>query len=284
MSIQQQVADAQYLAENGRYIGALTTLMLAVAASANKTFPKGTKSFTQPATKKCGECGRGSKGLMGDGEAFTRFLGGRIRRILFNDRSGDKFGDSGFVVSFKGKSLDIAQFLYKYYRCELVHQGDLPEDVEFVPPRGVASGLSVGISSGSKFALDYGWINLLIKAVVEAPCNGEEFGIKHYKLTPKDGSDDQAMTQKIVKKYDISPGRCEIMKEVVMKLTDDLILNLSDELLAEEFRKLVASREISGGAITGLSTRGITSRDGKLSPFGVLILKDLASVYARVEI
>ena len=44
MSVRQQVEDAKVLAQNGRHVGALTNLMLAVAASARKCFPKGVVS------------------------------------------------------------------------------------------------------------------------------------------------------------------------------------------------------------------------------------------------
>lgn len=72
MSIRQQVEDARFLAQHGRHLGALTNLMLAVAASSRKTFSKGTKSIEQP------------NEVMEDREAFTLFLGGRIRRLLFS--------------------------------------------------------------------------------------------------------------------------------------------------------------------------------------------------------
>jgi hypothetical protein len=59
MSIRQQVEDGTFLAKNGRHLGALTILLVAIAASARKCFPKGTKSFENPAES------------MGDREAFT---------------------------------------------------------------------------------------------------------------------------------------------------------------------------------------------------------------------
>ena len=63
MSIKQQIDDAIFLAKNGRHQGALTVLMLAVAASSRKTFPKKkSKSIADPSK------------VISDREAFTLLL------------------------------------------------------------------------------------------------------------------------------------------------------------------------------------------------------------------
>ncbi len=159
---------------------------------------------------------------MGDGEAFTLFLGGRIRKIriklpkvdYFGDFGGPDIGNSGISVNFKGKQLDVAYILYKYYRCELVHEGELPEDIEFTPPAndkniGVSNGgvVSVSISSGNTMNLDYGWIGLLVNAVTHARCNGELFGIEHFDLVAVDGVNERDHCDSIVKKFGITPLR-----------------------------------------------------------------------------
>src|SRR5256885_6365951 len=132
MTVRQQVEDATFLAEHGRHVGALTMLLLAVAASSRRTFPKGTRSLKNP------------KEEMSDPEAFTCFLGGRIRKILFGDFGGPDHGHSGVSVGFRGQQHDVAYVLYKFYRCELVHDGELPEDVEFTSPLAAPhGGLSV---------------------------------------------------------------------------------------------------------------------------------------------
>lgn len=134
MSIKEQVEDALFLSQNGRHVGALTNLMLAIAASSRKTFPRGAKSREEPSKE------------MGDGEAFTLFLGGRIRKILFGDYGGPDIGNSGISVGFRGKQYDVAYILYKFYRCELVHNGELPEDIEFQPPQ--IQGGSISATAG----------------------------------------------------------------------------------------------------------------------------------------
>src|SRR5262245_48988787 len=99
MSILQQIEDAKFLAQNRRYLGALTNVMLAVAASSRKCFPKGTLSLEKPTE------------LMGDREAFTLFLGGRIRKVLFGDHGGPDYGNSGIDVGFKGRTYGLAYLL-----------------------------------------------------------------------------------------------------------------------------------------------------------------------------
>jgi hypothetical protein len=279
MSIRQQVEDATFLAENGRYNGALTNLMLAVAASARTCFPKGTKSLQKP------------NEAMGDREAFTLFLGGRIRKLLFGDYGGDEYGDSGISVGFKGQQYDIAYILYKFYRCELVHEGELPEDVEFNPQVaaiGTAANmkgdnLRVSISAGNKMVLDHGWIDLLTTAVVNARCNGAEFGIKHFDLVTKPSIDGPNFELVTITRYQITPGRFQILKHAVRLISPDVIDTADDEQLTIRFLELVNSGQINGGAITGLYGRGLTDRVGRLQPKGIVILREIAATHIRVE-
>jgi hypothetical protein len=278
MSIHQQVADATFLAQKGCHEGALTNLMLAVAASARKCFPKGTKSLEKPAEP------------MGDREAFTLFLGGRIRKLLFGDYGGPEYGTSGISVDFKGHQYDIAYVLYKFYRCELVHEGELPEDVEFIARPGSASpsantgnsGLSVSISSGNKMVLDHGWIDLLIAAVIHARCNGAEFGIQHSDLVAKANIDATAFEQATVAKYEITPGRFHILKHAVRLISPGAVDASDDVQLSGRFAELVHSGQINGGAVNGLRSRGLTDQAGRLQPKGIAVLREIASAHVLV--
>lgn len=277
MTIREQVEDASFLAHNGRYIGALTTLMLAVAASARKTFPKGTRSYENPENR------------MSDRESFTLFLGGRIRKILFGDYGGPDNGASGISVNFRGAQHDLAYILYKYYRCELVHDGELPEDVEFNTQKQPEAdlnasnrGLQVSISVGNKMVLDRGWINLLLEAVINARCNSAEFGIEHFDLVPIPGVDEAMLLESLVEKYETSPGRVQILKNVVRKLSPEAIIHFDSSALAKSFSTLVKSQEINGGAITGLRNHGFTDDQGALLQRGEALMREIASNYQLV--
>src|SRR3972149_1270896 len=245
MSIKAQVEDALFLSHNGRYVGALTNLTLAIAASSRKIFPQGTKSKEDSSKE------------MGDREAFTLFLGGRIRKILFGDYGSPDIGNSGILVGFKGKEYDVAYILYKFYRCELVHNGELPEDIVFQPPNPKAGinvingGVNVSISTGEKMVLDYGWIDLLVKVVVYAKCNGKEFGIEHYELVPLEGINEEEFSKDTVKNYRITPGRFSIFKHAVLNIRPDVVNQSTDEAILSKFKELVQKNVITGGAITG---------------------------------
>ena len=277
MTIREQVEDASFLAQNGRYVGALTTLMLAVAASSRRTFPKGTKSREKP------------KEEMSDREAFTLFLGGRIRKILLGDYGAPDEGTSGIAVGFRQAQHDVAFILYKYYRCELVHDGELPEDVEFSAAKQPSAGLTiskrgrqVSISTGNKMVLDHGWIDLLQEAVTNARCNGTEFGIQHFDLVLMPGIDESTFLAALAEKYETSPGRIQILKHAVRKLSPESITSAAEDAIAKGFSALVHSQEIDGGAITGLRGHGFTNDQGVLLQRGIELLREIATKYRLV--
>lgn len=274
MTIREQLDDASFLAEQGRYKGALTILMLAVAASSRRTFPKGIKSKENPKVK------------MEDQEAFTLFLGGRIRKILFRDYGGPEEGESGLSVEFRGVHHDVSYILYKFYRCELVHGGELPKDVEFAagePPETdqdiSIQGVRVSIETGDTFVLDHGWLKLLTVAVSHARCNGAEFGIEHLDLVPLPNIDDATFLASLVEKYRTSPARVQMLKHAVRKLSPRFIAVAVDDALVDAFSKLVQSQEINGGAIAALSLHGLTDRQGVLQKRGTELLREIASGY-----
>lgn len=278
MSIREQVDDATFLAQNGRHLGALTILMLAIAASAKRRFPRGTKSLEIPANE------------MGDREAFTLFLGGRIREILLGEYLGPDYGGSGISVNFRGQQHEVAYILYKFYRCELVHEGELPGDVEFSLSREPhATGLSranrgVSISGGDRMVLGDGWIDLLIEALVQAPCNGPEFGIKHYKLQPAPNVDADTFLNSTIAKYGTTRGRFYILRSAVRLISPKAITEGADREVADFFDQLVASGAINGGAITGLRFHGFTDRAGRLQPRGLEMIREIAAAYEMVEV
>lgn len=290
MSIRIHIEDAEFLANNGRHLGALTVLMIAIAASSKRKFPKGIKSITNPSDK------------MRDDEAFSRFLGGRIRTILFGQEEDANGQNSGILFPFRGKEYDLAYILYKFYRCELAHDGVLPGDVEFSPTEVVApmggtinwgdQGVSIA-TTGNNVMLDYRWIDLLITAVTHAHCNAKEFGIRHYKLIYLYGStaqDDEAFLTDVAKKYETSLARMQVMRVAVQALSPDLIAGAGNQDIVTRFKKLVDSGLINGGMITGLSSISplnnhvLCDRKGILEERGIEILRHVAAGYRLDEV
>lgn len=275
MSIKQHVSDARFLIESGRFLGALTVLTVAVAGSSRKVFPPGTKSLANPKEK------------MKDGEAFKLFLGGRIRRIINNAHENPEYGESGFSIKWPTETKTIESILYHHYRCELIHEAKLPQGIEFVKENaGGASfsnnGVSVGINvSGKGIVLNYGWLDVLEKAVVEAPCNGDEFEIRHYKLVANHGVDEVAFANDIIVKYNASQARINIFKNSVRLLSHESILNSTDIELVGLFLSRVETGEISGVSLLG--SRGLSDAKGRLQPSGLAMLREIARAYSLVD-
>ena len=78
--------------------GAFLSALAAVAASARRQFP--------------------NRKVIGDRESFERFLtGAHSVRIS---------------VEFRGEAHPVEHIFYKWLRCELVHEGGIPVDIQFM--------------------------------------------------------------------------------------------------------------------------------------------------------
>lgn len=69
--------------------------------------------------------------------------------------------------------MKLEEFLYKWLRCELAHEGKLPSDVHFVEEPGSGS-LSIKVAD-THTALSHTWMDGLLRAVRFAPENTAEF-------------------------------------------------------------------------------------------------------------
>jgi hypothetical protein len=138
MGIRSRVQDALLLYENGHYEGAFLNVLVAVAATARR------------------EC---SDEKMSDRDCFEKFLDRKWRGVI--------------SVEFRGECHPISHIFYKWFRCELVHEGGLPIDVEFID----SDKLSVRAGGTPEYVLKVsrGWFHWLIQAVIESPCNRDDF-------------------------------------------------------------------------------------------------------------
>lgn len=138
MSVEARIEDALFLWKSGRREGAFLTALVAVAATARKRFP--------------------DRKAVGDRDAFERFLEAAYRIRL--------------SVEYRGERHPIEHVFYKWFRCELVHEGALPIDIEFMPGEGPGI-LSVRAGGAPDFVLKVSenWFDHLIAAVVQAPEN-----------------------------------------------------------------------------------------------------------------
>ena len=109
IGVYARIEDAAILAEAGRYEGALLLLLVAVAATSRKRYRQGTKSRKDPSK------------TMDDKEAFETFLRDEIWRL----RKG-----ANDTITYRGGKVPIEEFLYIFLRCHLVHEGQMPIDLQ----------------------------------------------------------------------------------------------------------------------------------------------------------
>ncbi len=138
MSIRARIEDAILLYRNERYEGAFLNALVAVAATARREDPAR---------------------YLGDRECFVTFLDKKWRGII--------------KVEFRGELHTIPHIFYKWFRCNLIHEGELPIDVQFIK----TDDMTVRAGGAPEYILkiSHGWIHWLIDSVTNAPCNANEF-------------------------------------------------------------------------------------------------------------
>ena len=137
----ERLEDAILLWENGHRKGAFLMALVAVAATARKRYPAG-------------------QGVS-DREAFVRFL--------------ESAHSVRVSVEFRGELHPVEHVFYKWFRCELVHEGDVPYDIDFID----SEALEVRAGGVPEFVLkvSHGWFDHFISAVVTAPENAGLFSL-----------------------------------------------------------------------------------------------------------
>jgi len=142
MSLRARIEDASFLWQHGHREGAFLSALVAVAATARRRFP--------------------DRKAIGNRDAFERFLSSAHSVRL--------------SVEYRGEAHTIEHIFYKWLRCELVHEGGLPIDIEFMSdPEPGALGIRAGGAPDFTLKLSLGWFEHLIGAVVGAPENTAEF-------------------------------------------------------------------------------------------------------------
>lgn len=142
MSIRARIEDAILLWENGRKHGAFLNTLVAVAGTSRRRFP--------------------DRKAVGDRDAFVRFL--------------ESAHSVRISVEYRGECLPVEQIFYKWVRCQLVHEGGLPVDIEFMP-EAVPGTVSVRAGGAPEYVLRIsdGWFHHMVGAVASAPQNVTEF-------------------------------------------------------------------------------------------------------------
>ena len=144
MSIRNRYDDALALYQLGRFDGFLLSALVAAAATARRETPDH---------------------AVGDRETFEAFLAksDACQRVL--------------SVEFRGEQHSIPHIFYKWLRCELVHEGGIPFDIEFIgEPQDGRLSLRAGGAPNYVLQLSHGWLFEILHLVRTSPANWKEFG------------------------------------------------------------------------------------------------------------
>jgi len=145
VSIAQRVEDAEFLWESGRFEGAFLSALVAFAATARRLRPLPTP----------------------DRQAFE---------ALFAEQFGD-----GTTLRFRGEMISLGTLLYKWLRCELVHEGGLPVGLE-IDPNDTNSIFSMKMIESLPVSIPATWYHSLIINVVGHPVNIDQFPLQEQTL------------------------------------------------------------------------------------------------------
>jgi hypothetical protein len=145
MGIRNRIDDALFLWNQGYFEGAFLSALVAVAATSRRQFPNSKIS---------------------DRQAFEDFLQQGVFQHI--------------DVEYRGEVHPVYHIFYKWFRCELVHEGGLPIDIEFMPDSTPGT-VSIRAGGAPDFILrvSHSWFHELVFAVVNAPINKDIF--KDYK-------------------------------------------------------------------------------------------------------
>jgi hypothetical protein len=134
---QERVDDALLLWSHGRKEGAFLVALIAVAAISKLRYPKA-----------------------GDRDAFESVLkGGHTVRIS---------------VEYRGNCHEIEHIFYKWLRCNLVHEGELPVDICFADdPDDGSMSVRAGGPPEHIMRIGTGWFRHMMNLVMNAPENTE---------------------------------------------------------------------------------------------------------------
>lgn len=212
--VKYNVDMADYLLTRNEYRGALSFLIIAVAASSTKLFPPGTDSIDNPPKKP------GRHNEMPDGEKFKRFLGPRILNIVFNS-SIKEDGMHSYLPKIISEANSPEEIIYKECRCPLIHNGVLPDSVIFVVDSELSTaGISFEYSDGV-FKFNSGFLSLLREAVVGSHVNANEFNVHHFEPRTKDNGNIDDFYLSVGEDIGLTPGRVKVVSYIICDIYND---------------------------------------------------------------
>jgi hypothetical protein len=162
MSVRQRIEDAKLLWQHGNKEGAFIQILIAVAATARKRYPKPARGTTLPSQRPHpGEPAH-------DNVAFKTFILDEMDKIT----GGPKYN---VAFPFQGINTPLEEIVYRQLRCQLLHEGETPQTIVFTKPL-VKDGKSYSIPElKDPLGFPESWFWNLARAVAQAPENRELF-------------------------------------------------------------------------------------------------------------
>ncbi|WP_316893278.1 hypothetical protein [Ralstonia mannitolilytica] len=180
-------------------------------------------------------------------------------------------------------SLDLAYLLYKLYRNSLIHEGALSAEAKVVPDTEPAQPgahtLSITVNNRD-IHINEGALPIFREAVVDARCNGAEFGRRHF-----DFENREALTETLLEtaqEFGTSVGRLMILSRALLTNPGYDFNNADDATCAA---MIVGAEGINGGAMTGLASHQLADRVTRtITPKGIAAFRAVAAKVNVVEV
>ncbi len=137
MSIRSRLEDATALWTAGRKEGAFVQILIAVAATSRKRY---------------------SRDEWDDSESFRNYVYDEMGVIT----GGPKYD---VALPFRGRTVPLEDILYAHFRCQLLHEADLPEDINLIEPVVEHGQPKTVLQLGTPLGFPVDWIQRLATAV-----------------------------------------------------------------------------------------------------------------------
>jgi hypothetical protein len=145
--VSERIKDSVALWQIGRFEGCLIMILVSVAATAKKRYPR--TGFS-------------------DSESFKKYILDEMGKITGGPTSGVKFY---YNTSY---NIPLEKFLYNILRCELLHEGTMPVELKFSEPVVENGKIFNVLRLYDPIEFPIGWIWNLARAVMESPENNFE--------------------------------------------------------------------------------------------------------------
>ena len=165
MSVIERIEDAKLLWNAGRKEGAFVQILIAVAATARKRYPKppkGVKPVRDDQRPRPGEYAK-------DDKSFKTFMLDEMDKIT----DGMKYH---VAFPFQGNDkTPLEDILYTHLRCHMVHEGETPPTITFTEPV-IEDGKSYSVLKlTDPLGFPEMWMWNLARVVAQAPENRDLF-------------------------------------------------------------------------------------------------------------